>query len=256
LVGLVIVAHSAKLAEGVAELARAMGGEELLIRTAGGLDLPNSPLGTDPMMVLAAIDQVYSDDGVIVLMDLGSAVLSAEMALDLMPAERRAGVVLCEAPLVEGAVAAAAQARLGSSLEQVVSEARRALEAKTGHLGQSLSSSQNSNLFSGRDGSGGGVGAQGEIRLQVQNRVGLHARPAALFVQTLQPFKLSKVLISNLTTGGGPVNARSLTSVLALNVRKGNEILIAASGPDAGAALDALRELAAANFGDKEEASP
>ena len=85
MIGIVIVSHSAKLAEGVVELARGMGGPDLLIRAAGGLDLPGQPLGTDPMIVLAAIEQVYSEEGVLVLMDLGSAVLSAEMALGLLP---------------------------------------------------------------------------------------------------------------------------------------------------------------------------
>jgi phosphocarrier protein FPr len=119
MVGLVIVSHSA-LAEGVAELARGVGGADLLLAATGGLDLPDQPLGTDPMLVLRAIEEVYSDDGVLVLMDLGSAVLSAEKALDLLSPERRSHVVLCEAALVEGTVAAAVQARLGSPVAQVV----------------------------------------------------------------------------------------------------------------------------------------
>ena len=69
------------------------------------------------MRVLAAIDRAWSDDGVLVLMDLGSAVLSAETALDFVPEERRGSVLLCEAPLVEGAVAAAVAAKIGASLE-------------------------------------------------------------------------------------------------------------------------------------------
>ena len=248
MIGLVIVTHSAKLAEGVAELARTMGGEDLAIATAGGLDTPGNPLGTDPVMVLAAIDQVYSEEGVIILMDLGSAVLSAEMALDLLPADRRSRVVLCDAPLVEGAVAAAAQARLGSSLEQVVAEARRALEAKAAHLGQASGISQETKILTARDGQGGDAGVQHEIRLLIKNRIGLHARPAALFVQALQPYKLDSIQISNLTAGGGPVNAKSLISLLALDVRQGHEIRVTASGVDAGAAMEALRALAAANF--------
>ena len=135
MVGLVIVSHSARLAEGVAELARGVGGADLALAATGGLDLPGQPLGTDALLVLRAIEAVYADDGVVVLMDLGSAVLSAELALDLLPAERRDHVVLCEAPLVEGAVAAAVQARLGSPLPQVLAEARGALAAKAAHLG-------------------------------------------------------------------------------------------------------------------------
>jgi dihydroxyacetone kinase, phosphotransfer subunit len=129
-VGLVLVCHSAKLAEGVAELAAQMGGAGLRIGVAGGLDQPGNPLGTDAVRVARAVEDVWSEDGVLVLMDLGSAVLSAEMALDLLPEERRDHVVLTEAPLVEGAVAAAVAAGLGDSLEKVAEEACGALAAK------------------------------------------------------------------------------------------------------------------------------
>src|SRR6476659_647004 len=85
-----------------------MAGPDVLIATAGGLALPDQPLGTDASLVLEAIEQVYSDDGVLVLMDLGSALLSAEMAVEQFPPEKRAHIALCEAPLVEGALAAKA----------------------------------------------------------------------------------------------------------------------------------------------------
>jgi dihydroxyacetone kinase DhaKLM complex PTS-EIIA-like component DhaM len=71
MIGIVIVSHSAKLAEGVVELARNMGGADLRIQAAGGLNMPDQPLGTDAMLILGAIEAVYSDDGVLVLMDLG-----------------------------------------------------------------------------------------------------------------------------------------------------------------------------------------
>ena len=115
MVGLVIVSHSARLAEGVAELAAQMAGPEVRIGAAGGLDDPGA-LGTDATRVLAAIEDVWSGDGVLVLMDLGSAVLSAELALDLLGDERRDSVLLTAAPLVEGAVAAAVTAGLGEPL--------------------------------------------------------------------------------------------------------------------------------------------
>ncbi len=92
------------------------------LETAGGLeradgpdgsDSPDHPIGTDAVLVMQAIERAWSDDGVLVLMDLGSAVLSAEMAVDLLGDERRELIMLCEAPLVEGAVAAAVTAKLG-----------------------------------------------------------------------------------------------------------------------------------------------
>jgi dihydroxyacetone kinase phosphotransfer subunit len=114
LVALVLVSHSAALAEGVAELAREMGGEEVAIAAAGGLD--DGATGTDAARVMLAVEEVRSPDGVLVLMDLGSALMSAEMALEMLDPDG-GPVVMSAAPLVEGAVAAAARARGGADLE-------------------------------------------------------------------------------------------------------------------------------------------
>ena len=89
MIGLVLVSHSAPLADGARELAAQVAGADLRIGVAAGLDLPDRPLGTDAALVARVIDEVWSEDGVLVLMDLGSAVLSAEMALELLPEERR-----------------------------------------------------------------------------------------------------------------------------------------------------------------------
>ena len=113
MVGLVVVSHSAKLAEGVAELMRGMAGADVQIATAGGMDLPDHPLGTDASLIHRAISSVYSIDGVAVLVDMGSAIMSTELALEMLLPEQRANVVIVPAPLVEGAIAAAVQARLG-----------------------------------------------------------------------------------------------------------------------------------------------
>lgn len=115
MIGLAIVSHSARLAEGVRELALQVAQGKVRIAAAGGTADPENPIGTDAFRVLEAIDAVYSEDGVLVLMDLGSAVLSAEMALELLGEDRRAHVRLCAAPLVEGAVAAASLAAAGGS---------------------------------------------------------------------------------------------------------------------------------------------
>src|ERR1700691_170912 len=134
MVGIVIVSHSARLADGVVELAREMAGPDVKMVAAGGMDLPDRPLGTDAALIARAIDEAWADDGVLVLMDLGSAVLSAEMAAEMMPDERQSRLILSEAPLVEGAVAAAVAARLGDPLDRVAAEARGTLIGKAAHL--------------------------------------------------------------------------------------------------------------------------
>jgi phosphoenolpyruvate-protein phosphotransferase/dihydroxyacetone kinase phosphotransfer subunit len=243
MVGLVIVTHSATLAAGVAELARGMGGD-VPVELAGGIETPEPALGTDAVRVAEAIEHADQGDGVLVLMDLGSAVLSAEMALDLLPAELRARVLLCEAPLVEGAVAAAVTAKLGASLEDVAAEARSSLQAKVAHLGTGATEAT-------------AVAATGAgertLELAVRNPLGLHARPAARFVQTAGSFD-ADVTVTNLTTGRGPAAGRSLNALATLGVRQGHQILVAASGPQAEATLAALAALADRDFDDQEPA--
>ena len=122
MVGIVVVAHSSTLAESVIELAKQMLREEVPLAAAGGIDDPAHPFGTDPLQIVSAIQSIYSEDGVLVLMDIGSAIMSAEMALDFLPQEKRSSVRLCEAPLIEGTIAAAVQSEAGGTLDQVVKE--------------------------------------------------------------------------------------------------------------------------------------
>ena len=123
-VGLVVVSHSAKIAEGVVELAGQMPGD-VRIQAAGGTD--DGGIGTDPTLIAEAIAAADEGQGVLVLVDLGSAVLSAQLAIDeLVEEETRARVRIAEAPVVEGAFFAAVQASTGSSLEEVEQAARGA----------------------------------------------------------------------------------------------------------------------------------
>ena len=247
MVAIVVVSHSAVLAEGVVELAREMGGPEVAIAAAGGID-EQGALGTDAERVRAAIESVRSPDGVLVLMDLGSALMSAEFATEMLDPPAGDDVVLCDAPLVEGAVAAAASARIGASLEEVAREARGALAAKQAQLADEEDAQAPEAEAAEQAGpaeEAGGI----ERTLPVHNRLGLHARPAARFVETVGRFD-STVSVRNATTGRGPANGRSLTSLALLDVRGGHEVLVRASGPQAEQVLDALADLAEQGFGD------
>jgi len=125
-VSLVVVSHSQKLAEGVAELAAQMANEKAMIVAAGGAI--DGSLGTSADKVLEALTKAESADGVLVLVDLGSASMAVEIALESLPTWQRERVHLSSAPLVEGAVIAAVEASIGSSLEDV---ARAAASAST-----------------------------------------------------------------------------------------------------------------------------
>ncbi|MEH2371412.1 phosphoenolpyruvate--protein phosphotransferase [Nostoc sp.] len=243
-IAIVIVSHSKQLALGVRELAAQMVQGQVAIAVAAGIEDSENPLGTDPIQVYEAIASVFSDDGVLVLMDLGSALLSAEMAIEFLPEAQQEKVYLCEAPLVEGAIAAVVAAAAGRDIHQVMAEARGALLAKATQLGvvsSSLSvvSPITTNIES----------PTREIRLIVSNRLGLHARPAAQFVATAARFQ-SQILVRNLTRNTELVRGDSINQVTTLGVRQGHELLIAATGSDADEALAALQALFANNFGE------
>src|SRR3954464_8639352 len=152
-----------------------MGGDELALQVAAGMDEPGA-LGTDAERVRAAIERAMSDDGVLVLMDLGSALMSTGCSIEMLEGGGR--VLMSEAPLVEGAVAAAVAARGGASLEEVAAEARGALAMKASQ------SRVEDGAAAGEAPPRAGAGAApaAGARLQVRNAIGLHARPAALSV--------------------------------------------------------------------------
>lgn len=116
-VGIVIVSHSPDIARGTADMIRQMVGAEVRLAWCGGN--PAGGLGTDVAAILESIDAAWSEAGVAVLVDLGGAEMNSEMAIEMLPEERRGRVVLCNAPIVEGAIMAATQASTGSTLEEV-----------------------------------------------------------------------------------------------------------------------------------------
>ena len=116
-VGIVIVSHSPEVARGTADMVRQMVGTEIPLSFCGGnLD---GGLGTSVEKIMAAIDAAWSDRGVAVLVDLGGAETNSEMAIEMLPAERQGKVVICNAPIVEGAVMAATESWGGASLQDV-----------------------------------------------------------------------------------------------------------------------------------------
>lgn len=132
-VGIVVVSHSRALGEAAVELARQMlPGRPLAIEVAAGMD--DGSLGTDATAVSAAITAADTGEGVVVLMDLGSAVLSAETALEFLEEDVRERVLLSAAPLVEGLVGAVVVAAGGATREQVAAEASRGLAPKEAQL--------------------------------------------------------------------------------------------------------------------------
>jgi dihydroxyacetone kinase phosphotransfer subunit len=116
-VGIVIVSHSPEVAKGTADMVRQMVGAEVPLAWCGGA--PGGGLGSSVEAIMAAIERAWSERGVAILVDLGGAETNSEMAIEMLPEAQRSRVLVCNAPIVEGAVIAATEASGGATLEEV-----------------------------------------------------------------------------------------------------------------------------------------
>ena len=226
--GLVVVSHSRALARAAVVLAEEMlHGRSLRIEVAAGLD--ETTLGTDAVSISAAIERADGPGGVVVLMDLGSALLSAELALDLLDdPTARDRVTLSPAPIVEGLVVAAVAAAGGASRAEVAAEARDALMGKAAHLAEPTDRRRGRSRVPRRS-SGSSPW---------RTRTGCTPGPAARLVSEVRTLDAS-VQLRNLTTGAGPVPAASLSRVATLARRprpRGRGAGVRAAGPGGGRA--------------------
>ncbi len=116
-VGIVIVSHSPEVAKGTADMVRQMVGAEVPLAWCGGA--PGGGLGSNVEAIIDAIGRAWSERGVAILVDLGGAETNSEMAIEMLPETQRSRVMVCNAPIVEGAVIAATESSGGATLEQV-----------------------------------------------------------------------------------------------------------------------------------------
>jgi PTS hybrid protein len=228
-VGIVFVSHSKQLAEGLVELARQMAPTARL-EAAGGTD--DGRIGTSFDLVSTAIHAAEGGAGVVVLCDLGSAIPTAETALDFLDDDQRARVRIADAPLVEGGVAASVAAEAGDPLEVVV----QAAESAAGGGGPSVGGP------AADAGAAPSASSAHRRRVTLANADGLHARPAAELV------KLASTFPQRVTVNG--TDAKSLLAIMALGLVKGDEVEIASEDPDGAPAVDAIADLAASGFGE------
>ena len=237
-VGVVFVSHSARIADGLVELARQMAPTSTLV-AAGGTE--DGRIGTSFDLVIAGIAEADSGSGVVVLCDLGSAILTAETALDFLDDEVRDRVRIVDAPLVEGGVAAAVAAEAGDPLEVVV----RAAESARGPA-TSASAGASSNESAGPDTADAATAApaaSGYTRsIRLVNSDGLHARPAAELV------KLASTFPQKVTVNG--TDAKSLLGIMSLGLTKGAQVDFTSRDLSGRDAVDALAALAESGFGE------
>ncbi|MCO4276019.1 HPr family phosphocarrier protein [Pseudarthrobacter sp. HLT3-5] len=236
MIGIVLVSHSEALAKAARDLALQMVHEtQPPIRIAAGA---TGGFGTDATAIAAAIDELADTDGVLLITDLGSAVLSSSLALDLR--ESTHPVVISDGPFVEATTAAVVGAAAGATLKVIAADASNALDAKktqpvTGPTGTPSAPASNDHQASAEE--------------RLMNPMGLHARPAALLVQTAGKFS-AEIELTNTTAGRGPVDASSVIGILSLAASKNDQIRIDANGPDAPQAVNAVKQLVLQGFGE------
>lgn len=242
MVAIVIVSHSLRLAQGIEELALQMSGGDVPLAIAAGIDDPQNPIGTDAIAIMSAIESVWSQDGVLVLMDMGSALLSTEMALELLSEEQRSAIYLLAAPVVEGAMSAVTSAAAGLSVTEIIAEVDLALCAKQQQLMPSPPAGDVMPAISP-------VNHSGEWQTfcwTICNPHGIHARPAASILKVSAQYSANIIVIK----GDKRASTRSLNELAMLGVRCGDEIIFQAEGTDASDALKAIETLAKNHFGE------
>ncbi|MFF2052125.1 dihydroxyacetone kinase phosphoryl donor subunit DhaM [Leifsonia sp. NPDC058194] len=231
-VGIVFVSHSVLLADGAVALAGQMAPSVSLV-AAGGTD--DDGIGTSFAKVMAGVGAADSGAGVVVISDLGSALLTAETVLDMLSDDERARVRVVDVPYVEGGIAASVAAETGADLAAVAAaaeSARGAWPAAEPEGAPAASASAPAAV----------EGGPYEREVLVRNPQGLHARPAADFV------KLASTFPVKVTVNGK--DAKSLLGVMSLGLIAGATARIASEDPAGPEAVDALVALVESGFGE------
>lgn len=238
LVGLVVVSHSRALADAAVELAMQMLHDAVPpMEVAAGM--PDGGLGTDATAVMEAITRADAGAGVVVLVDLGSAVLSAEMAVEFLDDPPEVRVV--PAPFVEGLLAASVRAAGGASLDEVASEASGALLPKQQALGGAPEPAGQ-----GRDDVDDWQ-PEAVAEATLPNPAGLHARPAATIAGEASKYDAEVRVVH---PRGGAVPATTPIGLATLNARQGDSLRVEARGPQSEEAVAAIIAMVTDGFGE------
>ncbi|MDP5227010.1 MULTISPECIES: dihydroxyacetone kinase phosphoryl donor subunit DhaM [Arthrobacter] len=237
-VGILVVSHSAKIAEGACELGAQMA-PDVRLEAAGGTD--DGRIGTSLEKVMAGVDAANTGDGAVILCDLGSAVMVAESALEFLgdPSD----VALADAPLIEGLVAAAVAAQGGAGVAAVkaAAESALALQVQARIDGTVLLNGAGVRSASGPEPSRS-VGGVIVEDFEVLNQLGLHARPAAVLAGYLGGLDVAVDI--------NGADGQSVMMLMTLAAAQGSVLHVKASGPDARRAMDFIAEQCRSGFGE------
>lgn len=280
--GIVVVSHSRPLADAAVAMASALVEPDRLptIEVASGSE--GHALGTDSASIALAIQRVDSGEGVLVLLDHGTAVLSTQLAVGFLDADLAERVEISPGPLVEGLIAAVAAAAGGASLREAAQRAGDALAAKRRQLGEPEGDGESTADAAAVDSGSADLGGEdlgadlGDAapaafpadlaparpdgrrpvapakltwRTQIVLPHGIHIRPAAAIVTALREVD-ADVLLGNATSGRGPVPATSISRITSLEVQPGHILEARITGREAERARAVLADLAARGYGE------
>ncbi len=250
-VGLILVSHSADLARGSAELARQMA-PSVVIAPAGGAD--DGSIGTSFDAITEAIATADTGSGAVLLYDLGSALLTAETALEFLEPDVAGRIRIVDAPLVEGAIAAAVTAQGGADLEAVEAAARSTGAGESpgpGPAGGSTAGPDTDDAYPEQNRHPGDPAEQSvTATVSVVNPLGLHARPVATLIRSLTGLD---VVVTLGRPGEHTVDLRAVLRVVAMAFRGGDQLEVVATGRDAVTAAATVTALITGGFGETED---
>ncbi|AUJ50618.1 dihydroxyacetone kinase phosphoryl donor subunit DhaM [Brachyspira hyodysenteriae] len=247
MVSLIFVSHSYKLAKITAEYIKEVTNTNVEISFSGGSGDDHKEIGTDAVDVFNAIERVYSDDGVIIFCDLGSALISSELAISMLDEDKALNVRITSAPFIEGGINAAIQSSLGKNIDEVINESLESLTPKISYVKDKVDYTITNEALDDIEFKDY---VKGEYKILLEN--GFHARPVFMFINLIANSK-SEVYISNKTKHKPPVSADSITKVTLLNIEYGDVMEIYAKGPDADQVLERFEYLVNGKFETKKK---
>lgn len=251
MVGLVIVSHSKHLAESVRYLALQAAPDAAIV-AIGGTGKSNEEFGTDAFGIMEAIQSVYSESGVIVFMDMGSALLSTKTALGLLDEKIASKVILCAAPIVEGLIVAAVQSSVGADVNTIIEAAGSSLIAKEQQIFlEDTTKGKNSTQETELDNV---ILPDSSISRSfiIKNIHGLHLRPASQLVQLVYDYQVDAYIQKDNEKGSKLISAKSINGIAQLNITQNQSITMHVSGEKAEEFLEEIERQVSQSFGEKE----
>ena len=234
MVGLIFVSHSNEIARNIKKYIYDITKVDVPIGFAGGVGDNYKELGTDPTDIYNLIEEMYTDDGIIIFCDLGSALISSEMAVSLLDSDKQNKVKLTSAPFLEGGVIAAIESSLNKNIDEIRKALKNSLDAKISYVGDEEIADENIIDNDLKD------YERHEYKVLLKN--GLHARPIFMFMNMVSKSNCS-VFITNKTKNKNIVSADSMSKISLLNIQHNDIVEIYIKGDNYKKLLENIKDL-------------